>query len=49
MTAQPIQPDIESDDSLRRVYGANATFDRVGAFPLVHLDPNADTPTNDAI
>jgi hypothetical protein len=33
----------ESDDALRRVYGDDATFSRVGAFTLVHLDgPSGD-------
>ena len=31
-------PPPESDDALRRVYGENARFSRVGAFTLVHLD-----------
>lgn len=29
---------FESDDALRRVYGDDATFSRVGPFTLVHLD-----------
>ena len=31
----------ETDEALRRVYGANAVFSRVGAFTLVHLDEPA--------
>lgn len=37
--------EFESDESLRRVYGDHAIFQRVGAFTLVHLD----TPTPDVL
>ena len=29
---------FESEDALRRVYGDDAVFSRVGVFTLVHLD-----------
>lgn len=35
----------ESDESLRRVYGDDAVFSRVGKFTLVHLD----SPTEETI
>lgn len=35
----------ESDESLRRVYGEDAVFTRVGKFTLVHLD----SPTEETI
>ncbi|MDQ2675178.1 MAG: hypothetical protein M3Y34_00075 [Actinomycetota bacterium] len=35
----------ESDEELRRVYGEDAVFSRVGKFTLVHLD----SPTEEAI
>ena len=43
----PIEPllsnETESDDDLRRVYGADALFTRAGVFTLVHLDaPTAE-------
>lgn len=34
---------VESDESLRSIYGESALFSRVGSFTLVHLDrPSAD-------
>ena len=43
MDAEITSVQTESDEALRRVYGEEATFSRVGAFTLVHLDrPSSD-------